>query len=153
MCYYQQGEQAVSVVEFSIICWCSIGTSIATILSCIIAPCFRTLRKSREIYWMAIFMLWLTLIVVTYGLGWKENRSRYCEILQIGRCNFVLALPKLSISMLFAILWHAYEVSMCHKSYDERPFGGDQFWRQHRPTRRVDVEVARAELQARPLSQ
>ncbi|KAH6877005.1 hypothetical protein BKA70DRAFT_1576525, partial [Coprinopsis sp. MPI-PUGE-AT-0042] len=55
---YQQGDQPPRPTS-PIACWYLIATSIVTILSCVIAPFFQTLRKRRWIYWVVTLGLWV----------------------------------------------------------------------------------------------
>ncbi|KAH6877004.1 hypothetical protein BKA70DRAFT_1239644 [Coprinopsis sp. MPI-PUGE-AT-0042] len=132
----------MSFYRFSVACWFIIGASVATLLSCIIVPFSEAYRNSRGSSWSGAFVLWLVLVIVMPGaFGWNMYGDRYCDdILEIGHCGLVQALPKLPIAMLlvfppfnrvgdpltgkerFAIVWHAFEVSFWHHSYYERPF-------------------------------
>ncbi|KAH6903719.1 hypothetical protein BKA70DRAFT_593828 [Coprinopsis sp. MPI-PUGE-AT-0042] len=119
---YRQGDQPPTPM-FPITCGYIAASSLATIISCVVATSFEILKKVRWVYWVVASALWLGGAVGLYlSLGWKEEYGRwYCEIVQIPHCMAVKILAIFSIFMIFGILWHACETSW--KDWDDRrPF-------------------------------
>ncbi|KAH6903771.1 hypothetical protein BKA70DRAFT_594437 [Coprinopsis sp. MPI-PUGE-AT-0042] len=97
---YQQGDQPPRPTS-PIACWYLIAISIVTILSCVIAPFFETLRRFRWIFWVGALGLWVGgYIVLDRTIGYKQEEGKeYCDIVQITHCTPINVILNLTACM------------------------------------------------------